>query len=153
VEYDSNRVAWSRNMTPLQRITERVSRNGDLNDGATPRPLVTLAEFFEGNDVDGSIGCNLTPTPTPGQFYALLKNIARRPAVADVRVQITMFDVPEWPFSDTVWIITSASSAEVAAWFEEDVRPDECLEGWQEGVAVEPCPVPPGMKPVMCWWD
>jgi hypothetical protein len=25
--------------------------------------------------------------------------------------------------------------------------------GWQEGVAVEPCDVPVGMKPVACWWD
>jgi len=46
-------------MTPLERITERVNRHGDVNDASTPRPLLTLAEFFEGNDVVGSIGCNL----------------------------------------------------------------------------------------------
>jgi hypothetical protein len=89
-------------MTPLARITERISRNGDVNKLDTPRPLVTLEEFFEGNDFDGSIGCNLNPTPTAAEFYALLRAIAARPDVADVRVQITMFDVPEWPFSDTV---------------------------------------------------
>src|SRR5262249_44074809 len=138
-------------MTPLERITERISRNGDINEASTPRPLVTLAEFFEGNDVDGCIGCNLTPTPTPAEFYDLLKGIANRPDVADVRVQITMFDIPEWPFSDTVWIITSATPDEVAAWFDEALRPDECCAGWQDGVAVEPCPVPVDMKPVMCW--
>jgi hypothetical protein len=102
-------------MTPLERITERVSRNGDVNEAATPRPLLTLAEFFEGNDVDGSIGCNLNPPPTAAEFYELLKGIAARPGVADVRVQVTMFDAPEWPFSDTVWVITSASPQEVAA--------------------------------------
>jgi hypothetical protein len=140
-------------MTPLERITERVSRNGDVDEASTPRPLLTLTEFFDGNDVDGSIGCNLTPTPTAAEFYALLKGIASRPDVADVRVQITMFDMPEWPFSDTVWIITNATPDEVAGWFSEAVRPDECHAGWQDGVAIEPCPVPAGMTPVMCWWD
>ena len=141
-------------MTPLERITERVSRHGDVNDLNTPRPLVTLAEFFEGNDVDGSIGCNLNPMPTAAEFYQLLKVIAARPDVGEVRVQITMFDNPdEWPFSDTVWVITSASPEEVASWFDEAVRPDECSAGWPEGAALEPCKVPPGMNPVMCWWD
>jgi hypothetical protein len=86
-------------------------------------------------------------------LYNLLKDIAARPDVADVRVQITMFDAPEWPFSDTVWVITSASPEEVAAWFDEAVRPDAYFAGWQEGVAVEPCDVPAGMKPIACWRD
>lgn len=140
-------------MTALQRITERVNRHGDVNKPATPRPLLTLAEFFEGNDVVGSIGCNLTPMPNPSQFYELFKRIEARPDVASVRVQITMFDAPEWPFSDTVWIVTLADPEEVAAWFEEDVRPDECWAGWTPGVTFERCFVPPGMIPVACWWD
>ncbi len=141
-------------MTPLERITERVSRNGDVNDLNTPRPLLTLAEFFDGNEIDGSIGCNLNPMPTVAEFHQLLKVIAARPDVFEVRVQITMFDNPdEWPFSDTVWVITSASPEEVAAWFDEAVRPDECSVGWPEGLALEPCEVPPGMNPVMCFWD
>lgn len=41
-------------MTPLERVTRRVSANGDVNDLATPRPLLTLEEFFEGNDASGS---------------------------------------------------------------------------------------------------
>ncbi len=141
------------NMTPLERITKRVNGNGDVNDAATPRPLLTLAEFFEGNEVTGSIGCNLTPTPEPAEFYDLLQRIASRPDVADVRVQVTMFDVPEWPFSDTVWVITRATAQEVAQWFAEDVRPDECWQGWTEGVKFAPYQVPKGMQPVACWWD
>lgn len=140
-------------MTPLERITERVGRHGDVNDRETPRPLLTLSEFFEGNDVIGSIGCNLIPTPVPAQFYDLLKRIASRDDVADVRVQVTMFDAPEWPFSDTVWIITSASTEAVVDWFEEAVRPDECRAGWLGDLKFEPCPVPPGMQPIGCWWD
>jgi hypothetical protein len=140
-------------MTPLQRITERLNRVGDVNDPATPRPLLTLAEFFEGNDKVGSIGCNLPSIPTPSELYELFKYIAARPEVADVRVQVTMFDVPEWPFSDTIWVITSASPEEVVDWFDEEIRPDDCSRGWTEGVAFEPYALPPGMHPVACWWD
>lgn len=141
-------------MTPLQRITERVGRAGDVNDSTTPRPLLSLEEFFEGNDCVGSIGCNLTPTPEPAEFYRLFKQIAVRDDVADVRVQVTMFDNPEeWPFSDTVWVITSAGPEEVANWFSEQVRPDDCWQGWTEGVNFETCPVPAGMSPIACWWD
>src|SRR5262245_66661078 len=110
-------------MTDLERVTSRANRNGDPNDPATPRPLLTLAEFFDGNDVVGSIGCNLSPTPTPSEFRAILAAIAARPDVGDVRVQVTMFDDPDWPFSDTVWSMTSADTATVASWFAPDVGP------------------------------
>jgi hypothetical protein len=141
-------------MTPLERITERVNRLGNPNDPSTPRPLLTLSEFFEGNDILGSIGCNLMPTPTPAEFHATLSAIAARPEVADVRVQVTMFDNPdEWPFSDIVWVITSADTATVSSWFAEALRPDEVQEGWVKGVAYEECPIPAGMKPLSCWWD
>src|SRR5437762_2818753 len=119
-------------MTPRERIADRVNRQGDVNDPATPRPLLTLAEFFVGNHVAGSIGCNLNPTPTPAEFHDLLAGIAARPDVADVRVQVTYFDDPEWPFSDTVWVITSATPEEVAGWFDESVRPDDCRIGGTE---------------------
>lgn len=146
-------VIGPKNMTRLERITERVNRRGDVNDAATPRPLLTLAEFFEGNEVVGSIGCNLTPTPRPTELYELLKRMAARAEVADIRVEITMFDDPEWPFADTVWIMTSASPEEVAEWFPEQVRPDECRRGWTDGVTFEPYNVPVGKQPVACWWD
>jgi hypothetical protein len=140
-------------MNSLERITERVNRLGDVNDPATPQPLVTLAEFFEGKNAVGSIGCNLVPTPTPAEFYEELKRIEERSDVCAVRVQVTMFDHPEWPFSDVVWVITSAKPQEVIKWFDDAMRPDECCVGWPEQQPMEPCPVPVGMTPIGCWWD
>lgn len=140
-------------MTPLEQITERVNRNGDVDDATTPRPLLTLEEFFEGNTLTGSICCNCTPTPEPNEVYELLKRLRSRPDVADVRVQITMFDDPDWPFSDTVWVVTSAGAEAVKSWFEESIRPDETWQGWTEGMAFEPLAVPADMRPVACWWD
>lgn len=109
-------------MTHLERITERISRRGDVNDPATPRPLLTLEEFFEGNDVSGSICCNLSPMPEPAE-------VRSRPNVADVRVEVAMFDMPEWPFAETVWVITSASSDDVKSWFESEMTPDDVWSG------------------------
>jgi len=140
-------------VTALERITERVNRHGDPNDPSTPRCLLTLPEFFDGNDVVGSIGCNLTPTPTPSEFHALLSAIAARPEVGDVRVEITMFDDPDWPFSDTVWVITTADAGTVSSWFAGAVAPDAVGEGWQEGVVYEEYSLPAGMRPISCWWD
>ena len=45
-------------MTPLERVSARVSRLGDVNKKGTPLPLLTIAEFFDGNETIGSIGCN-----------------------------------------------------------------------------------------------
>lgn len=139
-------------MTPLGRITERVNRLGHPDDPDTPRPLVTVDEFFVGNSEIGSIGCNLASTPSPEGFYALFQAIARRPEVQDIRVQITAFDVPEWPFSDTVYIMTSAAPGEVASWFPTELKPDETWSGFADET-YEPYAVPAGVQPIACWWD
>lgn len=139
-------------MTELERITERVNRMGHPDSSETPRPLLTVEEFFTGNFVVGSIGCNLYPAPQPAQFSNVLAAIALRPEVSDVRVQITAFDDPEWPFSDTVYVMTSASPDEVASWFPEELQPDETWSGFADQL-YEPYSVPVGSEPVACWWD
>ncbi len=140
-------------MNPTERITERVTRNGHPDADGTPTPLLTLPEFFDGNTVDGSIGCNLTPIPTPAEFRDVLEPVLARDDVADVRVQITMFDEPEWPFSDTVYVLTSASLDDVQGWFPEGLEPGDVREGWDDDMSFEPVEVPSGTRPVACWWD
>ncbi|MEZ4223538.1 MAG: hypothetical protein R3B13_21500 [Polyangiaceae bacterium] len=140
-------------MTPLERVTERVTRNGHPDEEGTPRPLLTLSEFFDGNDVDGSIGCNLNPMPTPSQMRAVLERILGRPDVADVLIQVSMFDDPQWPFSDTIWVITNASPDDLQGWFPEQFKPDEVWEGWQDGTLYEPYVVPQGTRPLGVFFD
>jgi hypothetical protein len=140
-------------MQPLERITDRVNRHGNINDHATPRPLLTLDEFFDGNDVIGSIGCNLVPTPSPSDFYEQLKTIASRSDVFDIRVQVTLFDAPEWPFSDTVWVVTTAECEDVLAWFDSSMKPDECNAATPDANVIESLIVPTGWKTLTCWWN
>jgi hypothetical protein len=139
-------------MTPLERITERVSRLGHPDEPGTPRPLLSVGEFFDGNIEVGSIGCNLDGAPTPAEFHSVFRSIAQHPDVRDIRVQITAFDVPEWPFSDTIYIMTSATPEEVATWFPQHLRPDETWTGFVDQ-AYEPYQIPDGVQPVACWWD
>lgn len=142
-------------MTPLERVTERVMRQGNPEQRAVPTPLLTLEEFFDGNDFVGSIGCNLMSEPEPQQFYELLQSIRSRSDVSDVRIQITCVDDPgeDWPFSDTVWVMTSADPREIGSLFPEDLAPDEVWIGWTEGVKFEEYEILSGHHPVAIWYD
>lgn len=142
-------------MSPLDRITERVMRNGNPEERGVAVPLLTLEEFFEGNDHIGSIGCNLDSEPTPQEFYEFLTALRSKPQVSDVRVQITCVDDPgvEWPFSDTVWIITSADEETVRGWFPDTLAPDDVWTGWTTGVQFEEVAVADSHKPIAIWFD
>jgi len=141
--------------SPLQRLKERIYRNGDINDPATPRPLVSLEEFFEGNNDGGSIGYNFYPDqPEPREFYDLFRKVRSRPEVAEVLVEVCQHEMPdEWPSTDTVWVVTSAPAATVASWLGERFRADEIFGGWTDHVRREPYDVPAGMKAIGLWWD
>lgn len=137
-------------MTPLEKITERVCRNGHPDSVGTPRPLLTVFEFFEGNNVEGSIGCNLDEIPRPSEFYDLLRNLSNRSDVIDIRIQITAFDDPDWPFTDTIYFITSASESEVESWFPTKLAPDGVWIGFVDQ-SFEEYEFPAEVQPIACW--
>lgn len=141
--------------TALARITARVTINGNPENRKVPVPLLTLEEFFEGNDETGSIGCNLPACPEPKELYTLLASIRSRPDVSDVKIQVTCLDDPGkmWPFSDTVWIMTSADELAVASWFPDRLAPSETWTGWTEGRNFEPLEIAKGHHPVAVWFD
>jgi hypothetical protein len=116
-------------------------------------PLVTLEEFFDGNDDGASIWCNLPCSPKPHEVYAILKRIRERADVSDVKILVTQYDGgDEWPFSDTIFIATSANPEAVNAWLGGDYAPDEMTVceagGWPDGLTVGA-----GDIVVAGWWD
>ncbi|HEY1133328.1 MAG TPA: hypothetical protein VGE77_02015 [Nocardioides sp.] len=120
--------------TPLERVTALVAPylRDDLLE---PRPLLSLAEFLDGNDVVGSIWCNVVPdpddpasAPTPDEARAVLAAIEERSEVTSVRVAPGMFDDPDWPFADVVVVVTDAPPEDVRSWFPSAVEPDEVDE-------------------------
>lgn len=59
-------------MVGREDLMEKIRQKGDPNDPNAVPILVTLEDFFEGNDDPGSIGCNLTPMLGPQAFYSIL---------------------------------------------------------------------------------
>jgi hypothetical protein len=140
-------------MNSPEHLRERINGNGPIAAPGTPRPLLSLEEFFEGNDDYGSIGCNLPNSVYPVEFYEVFKRIRERQGVHDVRVEIRSWDDPEdWPFSDTVWVITSLAKQEIQQHLGRRLHSDAIRVGWPD-YPVEQIHVPSGMRPLAVWWD
>ena len=127
----------------------------DTQEQPEPRPVVSVEDFFEGNEDLDSIGCNLIDHPGIPKFYEVLKGIRAKDNVQDVLIEISEIDEEflDWPFSETVYILTSASKEEVGKWM-EPLQPDEIFEGW--GFKKAPSAAPKlrnGMKVLGVWWD
>ncbi len=152
---DSKLGYFGHDLKALNRLLERINQQGDLRNLQTPRPLVTLEEFFEGNYDHASIGFNLEAELPPQAFYALFRSIRQKPEVRDVRVMIIGQEEPEsWPWSDTVWLVTSASPDEVSGWLGKKFRADELILGFEhDSRKIEPYQIPQGMNAIGVWWD
>lgn len=91
-------------MDRRQRLLDRI---GDINDFSRPRPLVTLEDFFDGNNDPASIGCNLPEPVGPQEFFTFLSGLRCRPDIAAIWVEVKDLEDPDgWPSSDTVWFVT-----------------------------------------------
>lgn len=141
--------------TKRKALIAEIRRQGSATQQWSQAPLVSLEMFFDGNEDPGSIGPNLVPHPGLSTFFETLLAVREREDVQGVWVAVT--DVEEetegmWPFSDVVYILTSASAREVEGWLEA-LRPDEAVEvptGRVPGRLPDPLP---GHKVLLAWWD
>jgi hypothetical protein len=88
------------------------------------RALVTVPEFFDGNDDLGSIGCNLPDHPGLEHFQKVLSEIANRSDVEQVWMQIYDLEEGDWPFSENVLIVGGLAISEVSQ-LSESLQPSE----------------------------
>ena len=138
---------------PRLALIAAVQGQGLADDGA-PYPVVSLEAFFTGNTDLGSLGCNLTKHPGLPIFFETLAAIRKRPEVQSVLVEISEADPEDtnWPFSERVYIITSASAPQVQSWV-APLQPSEVSSGWANGVPPAAPELRPGMGVVAAWWD
>ncbi len=134
----------------LRTLLDKI-RSQDISE--EERAVVSLEDFFEGNDDPGSIGCNLIDHPGPQAFYRILKEIRNRPEVKTVLVGITeVMGEGEWPFSDCVFVVAKADAAQVQEWA-EGLQAEPVEEGWI-GKHPEAAPTDEsGFKAFTLWWD
>ena len=136
-----------------KHLIEKIKTIG-LPEEIQQTPVVSLEDFFEGNDDLGSIGCNLMDHPGVNVFYETFLKIRARDDVSDVLVGI--YEVEEniedmWPFSELVYIITSADESAVSSWV-SDLEVDEVQQ--QNADSLLPVPeVEKGFNVIQLWWD
>lgn len=140
------------------RLIDRLEPITTYNGGFSPKDLklFSIDEYFDGADNNSGIFCN-TELINGGEngddrdAISLLRLIEARPNVSLVRIAITQCDDGEWPFSDTILVVTSASEDEVVSWFPEGSQPDECSVSEEPHVqAMAPAS---GHKPLLLWFD
>lgn len=138
-----------------RELVEKIKRSGSPHSGG-PLPVVSLEDFFLGNEDYGSIGCNLPEHPGPQFFFEKLKGVRARGNVQDVLVEINEVEESDdsmWPFSDRVYVLTSAAKEEVADSVAA-LMPDEVEEGFAYGEPPASAPeLRTGMKVYGVWWD
>jgi hypothetical protein len=84
---------------------------------AQPEPqLVPMDVFFDGNDDEASIGCNLIEHPGINVFRRILLGLLDRADVVAVYAQISEVDPGEecWPFADWVFVVGTILQHELA---------------------------------------
>ena len=129
----------------------------DDQDCYEPAPLVPLELYFEGNDDEGSIGCNLAKHPGIPAFYEAMLKLREADRVSGVWVIAKQHDWKQgWPHSDEILVRTTLADAEVATWFER-LGPDEVGEAREIGSTHDlsggAVACSSGERHVVAWWD
>lgn len=117
-------------------------------------PVVALSRFFDGNDDEGSIGCNLETHPGISAFRRVFEDIAARSDVEGVWVQIFEIDPDEkaWPYSDLVVVAGSIAVNELRAMVHE-LQPDDVADPISKGYRISDILTTQHEHLLVLWWD
>jgi hypothetical protein len=136
------------------RAIEKIKSQGPIKH-QHPLPVVSLEDFFEGNQDLGSIGCNLIKHPGIPKFFETLRSIRGRPDVQDVLIEIHELDETDessWPFSERVYVYTTAEEKALSNWL-APLDPDEIEVGFSQGKPAAAPEPREGMRVLAAWWD
>ena len=116
--------------------------------------VVSLEDFFEGNNDQESIAPHIfdAERTSPQIFYRKLSELKNLDQVDDVFVRIQDVEDSDWPFTDTVYIISKLSVEEIRSKL-TDLHPDEIYEEWMYGQPINAPEVKDGFSIFSVWWD
>ena len=121
--------------------------------------LISIDEFFDGNNDEASIAPNLIEKPKVSEYYKVLKKISENPKVTASFVklnEVMIYDDGklndnEWFFSDMIYIIGDLTKEEIKE-ATKSLKPDE-VEYDEEMLMQEIDPKYKDKKVVYIWWD
>ena len=135
-------------MADKPTLLARLKANGDPNERATPRPLLTPAEFL-------SLGGTLGNIPFAMPYRLALHALDQWPDVSGVYVAVAGLDeTGHVPHADTVWVLTGANAEMTAHRLPVAYRPVIQWHGLMDDLPVADwlkTPAP-GHEPVGLWW-
>lgn len=115
--------------------------------------VVSLKDFFDGNNDRASIGPNIhVDQPSPQEFYKKLTELENSEMVERILVRIQDVEDLDWPFTDTVYVISKLSLEEIKSKL-TDLQPDEIHEEWMYGKPINAPDLKNGYKIYSVWWD
>lgn len=117
--------------------------------------LISVANFFEGNEYDASIGRCLNPHPGIGTFKTIFEKLQQRPDVSGIYMLVADANPAlDWPFTDTVYITGNISTEELST-FLAPLQPDEVgnIAEFDYEVPEAILEKHPEEKIQLVWWD
>ncbi|MEM1337347.1 MAG: hypothetical protein AAF634_10345 [Bacteroidota bacterium] len=114
---------------------------------------VSLEDFFDGNNDAASIGPNIhTDPPSPQEFYQQLSELKKSEKVDEILIRIQDVEDLDWPFTDTVYIVSKLSMEELKLTLTA-LQPDEIYEEWMYGKPINVPEIKDGFSIYSVWWD
>jgi hypothetical protein len=121
--------------------------------------LLTIDEFFDGNNDEASIAPNLERKPNVSEFYKILKSLAANPKTAATFATISdvmiyedgKLNDNEWFFTDVIYVIGDLTKEEIRQ-ATVSLQPDE-VEYDVENTIGEISKKYAGKRVVYIWWD
>jgi len=129
----------------IQKISEY-----DLSENEV---VLTLDEFFYGNEDPGSIGVNIPDQPSPQVFYQTFKLLLDNPKVDKILARIVEIGEPEdWFYSDTIYVIGDITIEELESSIAH-LSFDEIYNEWMYGTPVNISEADKTKNVFSIWWD
>ena len=138
-------------MDEKEKLVEKIKKIG----WETGEVVVSLEDFFEGNPEEFcNISVNVYPDcPTTENFYKTMLSIRNMENVQDVLIRIVDIDEPDWPTSDTVYIITHLTIEKIKE-RTKTLEPDSIDYGWgEEKTPINSPKLEKNMNIIALWWD
>jgi hypothetical protein len=121
-----------------------------------PRFVLPANAFFDADMDVGSLAPNLVGlegAPAHELFQRVFTEVAAEPSVSGVFVSVLSDSEPNsWPSSDTVYVVTAATLADVKSWVQR-LEPDDVREVGEPLEIANPFSVPAGQRVYSVWWD